>query len=211
MDKDNIFKRLLSWLNIHPDKNQRWILASTISSGLLMTYTTPVIIETLITELHSEWVSISSLAASVSGVLIGVTWKRGVRREAIKKFLFLAIGESICGSVLGLYLALIDWNVWVFAGCFLIYTNLLTKFVSNCKMAFRSILWVEREREVYDNNQIIIGGITCIIGYTLSLIAKPGLKLVLILWSISCILDDLGWIMVYIQNKDILKKTTKLN
>lgn len=206
MDKDNIFKRLLSWLNIHPDENQKWILASTISSGLIMTYIGPIIIETLIESLHSEWVSVSSLVSSTAGFLIGVSWKKGVRQKAIKKFLFLAVGESICGLILGLYLAFIDWNIWVFAICSLMYSALFTKFVSKCQMAFRSVLWVERDREIYDNNQAIIAGIICITGYSLSLIAKPNLKFALILWSISCILDDFGWIVVYLKNKNALKQ-----
>lgn len=68
-------------------------------------------------------------------------------------------------------------------------------------MAFKAKLWIETEREIYDNNAQIVTGIVCIFGYLLAIIALPSLKLALFLWSICCIIDDIGWIIVYKINK----------
>ena len=73
-------------------------------------------------------------------------------------------------------------------------------------MAFKAKLWVEKEREVYDNNFSIVGGIVCVVGYVLALVALPSLMVSLFLWSICCIFDDIGWIIVYNKNKNILKE-----
>ena len=72
-------------------------------------------------------------------------------------------------------------------------------------MAFKAKLWVEKEREIYDNNVSIVSGIVCIIGYISALIALPSLKVSLFLWSVCCIFDDVGWLIVYAKNKEVLK------
>jgi hypothetical protein len=71
-------------------------------------------------------------------------------------------------------------------------------------MAFKTKLWNEEKREIYDNNTSIISGITRISGFLLALLFMPSLKLSLILWAIACIVDDIGWMIVYIKNKKIL-------
>lgn len=72
-------------------------------------------------------------------------------------------------------------------------------------MYFKSRLWVEKEREKYDNNQAVVIEICCIVGFVIALIAMPPLSISVLLWGVCCILDDIGWIMIYIKNKQILK------
>jgi hypothetical protein len=72
-------------------------------------------------------------------------------------------------------------------------------------MAFKTVLWSDRGREIYDNNQQTVAGIVCVIGFAVALLAMPSLKVALVLWSTSCIIDDLGWILIYIRNRKILK------
>lgn len=60
-------------------------------------------------------------------------------------------------------------------------------------MVFKTKLWPEREREVYDNNNSIIIGITCIIGFGLSLLFMPIFKIALMIWGCSCLFDNVGW------------------
>lgn len=74
-------------------------------------------------------------------------------------------------------------------------------------MAFKAKLWVEKEREVYDNNTSIVSGIVCVVGYLFALVALPSLKLSLFLWALCCILDDIGWLIVYKKNELILKQS----
>lgn len=201
-----MIKKLLGYINIHPDKNQSWLLFSLVISGLLITYAHPTLVKEIISTLPAQWIAFESMTASIAGLFIGVIWQKNVRKKAIRYFLYLAFSESLCGSLLGLYLCFINWNVWVFAIASLIYSTIISIFVGKCVMAFKAKLWVEKEREIFDNNVSITNGIVCIIGYSLALITLPPLKVSLFLWSICCIIDDIGWIIVYSKNKEALIK-----
>lgn len=200
-----MIKKFLNLFNIHPDKNQRWILMSFFLSGLLITYVNPTITKAIVSELPAEWLAVQSLVGSISGLLLGIVWKGKVRKTAIKYFAILAISESLIGFILALYLCLIQYNVWVFAITSLIYSTFITEFVLKCIMTFKSKLWIEKDREIYDNNVSIVEGIVCIIGFSCALLFLPSLKVSLFIWGLCCIFDDIGWIIVYLKNKNVLE------
>lgn len=204
-----MFKKILNILNVHPDDNQKWILLSLFMSGLLITYIHPAIVKEIYSSLPAEWIAFESLASSVAALLVGIIWKGNVRRTVTKNFLVFAIAESVLGCLLGLFLAFVYYNVWLFAIVSLIYSAFITTFVSKCIMAFKAKLWLEKEREIYDNNHSIVMGIVCILGFSLALLFMPSLKFALILWALCCIIDDFGWCVVYIKNKQELKKVSK--
>ena len=201
-----MIRKLLDILNIHADKNQKLLLWSMAISGLLITYIHPATIKAIITELPAEWLAFNSLVSSISCLTIGMLWKDGVRSKAIRYFAVLAITESICGFLLALYLCFVEFNAWIYAIATLIYTNIVSFFVGKCVMAFKAKLWIEKDREVYDNNASIVGGMVCIVGYVTALLAMPSIKLSMFLWAICCIVDDIGWVIVYLRNKEILKE-----
>ena len=95
-----MIKKLLGYINIHPDKNQSWLLISLVISGLLITYAHPTLVKEIISNLPAQWIAFESLAASI---------------------------------------------------------------------------------------------------------ALPNLKVSLFLWSVCCIFDDIGWLIVYTKNKQVLK------
>lgn len=200
-----LLEKLLNLLNVHPDKNQRWILLSLFLSGLLITYVHPAIVKEVYTNLPAEWIAFESLSSSVAGLVVGMLWKGSVRKGVTKNFLVFAISESVLGCLLGLFLAFVYYNVWIFAIASLIYSAFITTFVGKCIMAFKAKLWVEREREIYDNNQSVILGFVCVIGFSLALFFMPSLKLALVIWGLCCIIDDVGWILVYLKNRETLK------
>ena len=80
-------KKLLGYINIHPDKNQSWLLISLVVSGLLITYAHPTLVKEIISNLPAQWIAFESLAASIAGLLIGVIWQKNVRKKAIKYIL----------------------------------------------------------------------------------------------------------------------------
>ena len=199
-------KKILGWLNIHPDENQKWLLLSAFFSGLLVTYASPAITKVIITALPAEWIAFEALFGSLSGLLIGMVWKDNVRDKAMKYFMWLAISESVIGCLLAMFLCFIYYNVWVFAIVSLLYTSFISIFVGKCIMAFKPKLWNDKAREVYDNNYSIVSGIVCVTGYGLALIAMPSLQVSLFLWGLCCILDDIGWIYVYYKNSEKIKE-----
>ena len=71
-------------------------------------------------------------------------------------------------------------------------------------MTFKSKLWNNDERENYDNNIQIIGGIVAILGYVMALFFLPSLKTSLVLWGVAYLVDDLGWAIVFYKNKNDL-------
>ena len=203
----NFAKKVISFFNIHADRNQKPILISLFVTGLLLTYINPRLVKTIISELPAEWIAFQSLFGSVSGLVIGMLWKGSIRVKAMRWFFWLCVGECTAGFVLGMWLCFISFNVWVFAIVSLIYTSLVTQFVAKCIMAFKTILWKDRERELYDNNTSIVSGIVCIIGFGLALMFMPSLEVALFLWGLCCAVDDLGWMITYTRNKQLLKKS----
>lgn len=200
-----IFRKILDILNIHPDQNQKWLLISILLAGLLGTYTSPTITKAIISELPAQWIACQALIGNVAGLIIGMIWKGKIREKAIKYFSILAITESTLGCLLGMYLCFIQYNVWVFAICSLFYSTFISTFVCKCIMAFKAKMWIEKDREVYDNNSSIVEGIVCVIGFGLALLCLPSLKVSLFIWGLCCIVDDIGWIIVYIKNKKTLE------
>ena len=196
--------KILNLLNLKIDNNQKYILLSLFISGLLITYVSPMFTKVIITALPAEWIAFESLFASISTLLIGILWKGKTRETAMKHFIIFCLIETIASFTLALYLLLVEFNVWVYAIFSLFYISFITVFVGKCIMAFKTKLWNEEKREIYDNNTSIISGITCISGFLLALLFMPSLKLSLILWAIACIVDDIGWMIVYIKNTEIL-------
>ena len=200
-----ICKKILTILNIHADDNQKWLLWSMFFSGLLATYVSPQISKTVITQLPAEWIAFEALFSSIVALIIGMIWKGKFRHNIIKYFIIFCIGECLAGFLMAMYLVFIQYNVWVLAITELIYGNFICSLVGKCIMAFKAKLWPEKEREIYDNNLSIVSGITCIIGFAIALIMMPSLNTSLFIWGLCCIIDDLGWIIVYRKNQEILK------
>ena len=175
-------KKILNLFNLKLDSNQKYIVVSLILCSLLCSYISPVIIKDIYTKLPSEWIAFESLVGSISGFLISIFWRDTIRRQAIKKFLALVIGETVCGILVCAYLLLIDYNIWVLAIAQLIYTTFITSFVCKCIMVFKSKLWNNKDRETYDNNIEIVSCLTSILGYLIAILAEPDIRLAIFLW-----------------------------
>ena len=107
-----MIKQILDKLNIKPDNNQKWILLSLFISGLLITYSSPVITKSIITALPAEWIAFQSLFSSISALVIGMMWQGRIREKIIKCFFGFCIAESIIGCLLGLYLCFINYDFY---------------------------------------------------------------------------------------------------
>ena len=199
-------KKILNSFNLKLDSNQQYIVVSLILCNLLCSYISPVIIKDIYTKLPSEWIAFESLVGSISGFLISIFWRDTIRRQAIKKFLTLVIGETVCGILVCAYLLLIDYNIWVLAIAQLIYTTFITSFVCKCIMVFKSKLWNNKDRETYDNNIEIVSCLTSILGYLIAILAEPNIYLAIFLWGVAYLVDDIGWAIVYFKNKELLVK-----
>ena len=197
-------KQVLTKINLNIDNEQKYIFISMFFSQLIFSYVSPSITKEIITNLPAQWIAFESLFFSISTLLIGVLWKDNVRKNAIKYFLCLAISETILFLILGIFLCFVYYNVWIFAICTLIYSSLVSIFVGKCIMFFKSKLFQDKKREEFDNNLSIISSIVCIVGFSFSLFMLPSLKLSLFLWSFAFVIDDIGWIVVYIKNKNKL-------
>ncbi len=196
---------VLHFLNIRPDKNQKWVLMTLFITGLLYTYVSPSITKEIITNLPAEWLAFDMMFASVSALVVGTIWKGCIRRCLMRWFMWLCIAESIAGFVTGMWLCFVNYNVWVFAVATLLYSSLISEFVIKCTMAFKSKLWNEQGREIFDNNVSIICSLYCIIGCTASLLFMPTLKVAMCIWALVCATDNIGWIFLYNKKvKDLL-------
>lgn len=197
-------KEILNLFNLKLDSNQKYIIVSLIICSLLYSYISPVIIKDIYTKLPSGWIAFESLVGSISGFLLGIFWRDTIRKQAIKNFLMLVIGETVCGILVCAYLLLIDYNIWVLAVAQLIYITFITSFVCKCIMVFKSKLWNNKDRETYDNNIEIVACLTSILGYLIAIFAEPNIYFAIFLWGIAYLVDDIGWAIVYFKNKELL-------
>ena len=195
----NFFKRIL---NIQVQKNQGWLLMSSSVSGLIYTYTHPVIVKATISNLPERYISLEALWFCVSAMIIGAIWKGCVREKAIKYFTYIATIESLAAFSLGCYMAFVNWNVWVFAISSALYLSIVSQFIGKCVMAFKASLWVDKEREDFDNTSSIMSNTIAMIGFMIATIAMPKLEVSVFLWGLGCIFDDIGWIIVYSKTRN---------
>ena len=186
-----------SVFNIQVQKNQGWLLMSSSVSGLIYTYTHPVIVKATISNLPERYISLEALWFCVSAMIIGAIWKGCVREKAIKYFTYIATIESLAAFSLGCYMSFVNWNVWVFAISSALYLSVVSQFIGKCIIAFKASLWIEKEREDFDNTSSIISNTIAMIGFAIATIAMPKLEVAVFLWGCGCIFDDIGWIIVY--------------
>ena len=192
-----IWNVLTRFLNLKVQKNQGWLLMSSSVSGLIYTYTHPVIVKATISNLPEKYISLEALWFCLSGLILGAIWKGCVREKAIRYFTYIATIESLAAFSLGCYMAFVKWNVWVFAISSALYLSIVSQFIGKCVMAFKASLWVDKEREDFDNTSSIISNTIAIIGFMIATIAMPKLEVAVFLWGCGCIFDDIGWLIVY--------------
>ena len=199
----NKIKRIL---NLSVDDNQKWILIFSFITCLILSFTAPIIHQTLYVLLPTRWFAFSSLIGSISGLFVGIIWKGNIRKFAINKFLIITISECLICFGVGIYMAFFGGNIWVYAITQLIYVNLISRFVYKAQMYFKSKLWNGKKRENYDNNESIILYLSMIFGYLLAIIYVPTFTFSMFLFGFCCLIDDTGWIIVFIKNKQSLNK-----
>ena len=78
--------------------------------------------------------------------------------------------------------------------------------INKCIMVFKTKIWNEKSRELYDNTSSVVRDLALVIGGTCAMLFCPGLKTSLILWGVACLADDIGWIMTWLKLKDILEE-----
>lgn len=93
-------------------------------------------------------------------------------------------------------------QIWILTSLFL--SGLLITYVHPAivKEVYTSL---PAEWIAFESLSSSVAGIVCIVGFASALLFMPSLKLALFLWGLCCILDDIGWIIVYIKNKKVLK------
>lgn len=197
--------KLFSFFNIKLQQNQWPIALSCFLSLIVNSYIGPILCKTAISQLPAQWLSFETIWCCLTGLAISMLWKGKLREKALKWFVVLASIESLAGLCLGLWLAFVGWNVWVYSIFSLLYISIVSITISKCIMAFKSRLWNEQARELYDNTDNIIRNIGLMIGGVLAIIMCPSLKLALTLFAFACVLDDIGWICTYIKCHDKLK------
>lgn len=199
-----MIKYILNKLNIRLDENQKWIALSYFVFGTIYAYTSPTFIKEYGMHLPAQFFAVEAIVCSLSSLLVGMVWQGKTRILSVKWFAHLALAESIIAFTIGMYLAFVQYNIWLLAVSCVVYSNLISVFVGKCIMTFRTKIWNEEAREIYDNNNSIIGSMTCLIGYGASLLVLPSVRLSVILWGITCLFDNIAWCCLYWKKRESL-------
>lgn len=201
---NNPLRSIQKALNLKVQKNQGLLLLCSTITGFLFCYISPRIQKEIVSSLPAEFLSIQSLWWCFSALIIGIVWKGTTRDFAIKYFTILALSESILSFTLAMYLVFVAYNVWVFAIGSLLYSSMVSIFVGKCIMCFESKLWQNREREDFDNTNSIVRNIVNCLGFGIAILAMPGIKVAIFIWGVTCVMDDIGWIIIYNRNRQAI-------
>lgn len=199
-----MFKKILNFLNIKVQPYQHFTLFSCFFSLLFHSYYGPVLLKVAVSELPAQYLAFETVWCCLTSLIMGICWKGKFRKFAIKNFSAFALIESIAGFCLAMWLAFVSWNVWIYSIFALLYVSLITFTIGRCVMVFKTKLWNEKSRELYDNTYSIVADFALVFGACLSMIFSPSLKLALILYGCSCIIDDIGWILLWHKLKEKL-------
>ena len=175
-------------------------------SIILNAYSGPILCKTAVTELPAQWLSLETVWCCVCSLLIGMFWKGKFRKAALDNFVAFAVVESVAGICLVAWLVIYGWNVWVYAVFSLLYVSVVSMTINRCIMVFKTKIWNEKSRELYDNTASVVRDLALVIGGTCAMLFCPDLKTSLILWGVACLADDIGWIMTWLKLKDVLEE-----
>ena len=198
--------KVFKFFNIQLQPYQGPLALSMFFSVLLNAYFCPVLFKTAVSALPSQWLAFEGVWCCTVSLLIGMVWKGSFRKAVLRNFVWFAIIESAASFCLGMWLAFVSWNVWVYAIFSLLYVSLVSLTISRCIMVFKTKVWNEKSRELHDNTASVVRDLALILGGILAIIFCPPLKLALILWGIACVVDDIGWIFTWFKLKDKLKE-----
>lgn len=191
------------------DSNQSILLVTSIICTILGASVGPALQKEIISALPAKFLAIQGLVAIGANIIVSHLWQlEDARKRVILSYRILTLTESVAGFCLAMYLAFIDWNVYVFAIASLIYTSLISMLVGKATSAFSNALWKGRKREDYKNEKDLWHGYAGILGLLIAATFTAPLRWSLVIWGITCILDDLGWIIIYLKNKNFLLQKT---
>ena len=193
-------------LNIRLQPYQGPLALSMFISIILNAYSGPMLCKTAVTELPAQWLSFETVWCCVCSLLIGMFWKGKFRKAALDNFVAFAVVESVAGICLVAWLVIYGWNVWVYAVFSLLYISVVSMTINRCIMVFKTKIWNEKSRELYDNTASVVRDLALVIGGTCAMLFCPDLKTSLILWGVACLADDIGWIMTWLKLKDMLEE-----
>ena len=193
-------------LNIRLQPYQGPLALSMFISIILNAYSGPMLCKPAVTELPAQWLSLETVWCCVCSLLIGMFWKGKFRKAALDNFVAFAVVESVAGICLVAWLVIYGWNVWVYAVFSLLYISVVSMTINRCIMVFKTKIWNEKSRELYDNTASVVRDLALVIGGTCAMLFCPDLKTSLILWGVACLADDIGWIMTWLKLKDVLEE-----
>ena len=193
-------------LNIRLQPYQEPLALSMFISIILNAYSGPMLCKTAVTELPAQWLSLETVWCCICSLLIGMFWKGKFRKAALDNFIVFAVAESVASIGLAAWLVIYGGNVWVYATFSLLYVSVVSMTINKCIMAFKTKIWNEKSRELYDNTSSVVRDLALVIGGTCAMLFCPNLKTSLILWGVACLADDIGWIMTWFKLKNILEE-----
>ena len=174
-----------SRLNIKLNRNSNALFLSMALSVMLYSYSNPCIVKEIVSSLPAQYLSVESLSFFISTLLVGMIWKGKPRDVIIRNFTILAMLETIASALLGIWLLFISYNVWVMAIASIVYVNCISIFINKCVIAFKSKLFIDKDREDFDNSSATISSVASIIGLASSAFFMPSLNVAIAFFVFS--------------------------
>ena len=197
-------KMIKNLLNIRiADNEQRFLFITTLLMIMLGSFSGVSLCKEINTTMSQRFLAGCGITACVFSVFVNAVWKGKFRKTFIKYFAIIASIESFVAFSLSICLAF-SWNTTVFAVSRLIYQSLICNFIMKGFLVIETSLWSGENLENFKNSRNCIMDIGCILGFFLSFVFQPSTRIAVIFWGICCILDDIGWIYLFIKRRKVI-------
>lgn len=202
--KEVIFKAVNGLLS-NIDRDQKAILAVASICGLLGAFVAPTINKFIMSNISERFIAFQGIAGITGALIAECSWKASKFSARIKKsFVALILVENLLCVGLVSYLIFVDKNVELYAIGSVVTSTLIGEYTSLAIRSFKNHLWSGDDRDRYDNNQGIVGGIVAVSGLFLAAIVIPTVDQALWIWAAETGFSGLGWVIVYRRHRSEL-------
>ena len=171
--------------NILKDK----LLLATFLSNLFYSMASPTVRYELVSNVGSKLISLNSICFCISGILCSILWNK-YSNKLYKKYGFFYNMETILYIIICLLFISRYISPVVYYILDTIFYCLVTKNLICGSNRLKMLRYINKEREVYDNNVQLMSNASSLIEFTISLIFNFSIITGFILITIGICLDN---------------------
>lgn len=191
----------------HMDRDTRTLIAADIITLLLGVLSGPTMTKALTAGVTESDLATRGFVGIICGFLLNQFWVKNLRDKMLNYYLPFCWTETFLTTGLVAFLIVNGWNPIVYLWGTILYGSFISKVVGKLTLAYSNQLWKGRKREDRTNDITYIKMVIGMLGSGIVMVGiVPTVNQALVLWGVSALLDDTGWMIVYSRNRTFLDK-----